>query len=71
MWKYTIINKKGKVQTDIYKSDMNLKASEVCKILESCDFEVLELKKVNPLTFTTFLNKIKALKINLLSEYNF
>ena len=59
MWKYTIIDKNGDIQTDIYQSDMNLKASDICRFLESCDFEVLELKQVNPLTFTAFLYKVK------------
>ena len=57
MWKYTVINKDGEVFTDIYQSDMDYKASEICKILESRDFEVLELRKMNRAAFYEQLDK--------------
>ena len=57
MWKYTVIDKNGEIFTDYYESDINYKASEVCKILESRDFEVLELRKVNRAAFYEQLDK--------------
>ena len=55
MWKYTVIDKDGKVHTDIYQSNIQYKASEICRFLESCDFEVISLRKATLIEIAAFM----------------
>lgn len=58
MWKYIVFDKNGKVHIDYFEDDLNMKASQICALLESSGFEVLELKKVNTVSLNAALYKM-------------
>ena len=58
MWKYIVLDENGEIYIDYFNDDLNMKASQVCGLLESSGFEVLELKKVNTISLSAALYKM-------------
>ena len=55
MWKYVVLNSEGKIQSDIYETDVDYNASVVASYLEKQGFEVLYLSKITPIELGAYL----------------
>ena len=56
-WKYIVLDKNNQIQSGVLTYDFDIKMSEVCKLLEFNDYEVLYISKISFSQVAGFLFK--------------
>ena len=62
MWKYVVLDQNGKIQSNIFETDVEYNASVVAGYLEKQGFEVLYLSKITPMELGAYLLRMPLLE---------